>query len=122
MMNSEFVLSQSRSLAEGLLARSNIARRMDAPSVRDPVVTDGRGVHPTGVSATATEANRICELYELAYSRQPSEAEVTRATTYLDRLRSVMTQSGVATIDIEPRVWTSLCRAVLAANEFVYVE
>ena len=122
MMNSEFVLSQSRSLAEGLLARSNIARRMDAPSVRDPVVTDGRGVHPTGVSATVTEVNRIREQYELAYSRPPTEAEVTRTTTYLDRLRAAMTQSGLATIDIEPKAWTSFCRAILAANEFVYVE
>ena len=93
MMNSEFVLSQSRSLAEGFLSRSDL-----------------------------TTSNRIRELYELAYSRPPSEAEVTRATTYLERLRAAMSQSGVATIDIEPKAWTSLCRAVLAANEFVYVE
>ncbi|MEK6260137.1 MAG: DUF1553 domain-containing protein, partial [Planctomycetota bacterium] len=93
MMNSEFVLSQSRSLAEGFLSRNDLRT-----------------------------SDRIRELYELAYSRPPSEAEVTRATTYLERLRAAMSQSGLATIDIEPKAWTSLCRAVLSANEFVYVE
>ena len=122
MMNSEFVLSQSRSLAEGLLAGSNWTRRMDAPSVRQRDGSDGRGVHPTESSAASVERDRICELYELAYSRPPSDAEVTRATTYLDRLRAAMSQSGIATIDLDPKAWTSLCRAVLAANEFVYVE
>lgn len=93
MMNSEFVLTQSRSLAEGFLSRND-----------------------------QRTSDRIGQLYELAYSRPPSEAEVTRATTYLDRLRAAMSLSGLATIDFEPKAWTSLCRAVLAANEFVYVE
>ena len=53
MMNSEFVLSQSRSLAERLLTRSYLARRMDASSVRDPNATDGRGVHPTSDVASS---------------------------------------------------------------------
>ena len=65
---------------------------------------------------------RITRLYELAYSRPPAATEVTRGTAYLIRLRSAMTLSGAATVDIELPVWTSLCRAVLAANEFVYVE
>ena len=93
MMNSEFVLTQSRSLAEQLLARSDL----DTPG-------------------------RITRLYELAYSRPPTTTEVTRGTAYLARLRTARTLSGAATVDIELPVWTSLCRAVLAANEFVYVE
>ena len=122
MMNSEFVLHQSRSLAERLLTRSYLARRMDASSVRDPNATDGRGVHPTSDSTTNTEASRIHELYELAYSRPPTATEVSRGAAYLDRLRTTLNQSGVASSEVDAKSWTSLCRAVLAANEFVYVE
>ncbi len=93
MMNSAFVLDQSRVLASQLLGRTDL----DPPA-------------------------RVRHLYDLAYSRAPSEAEVSRAAGYLDRLRAAMTQSGIAAAEIEPRAWTSLCRAVLSANEFVYVE
>ncbi len=93
MMNSEFVLSQSRTLAERLLAHNSF-----------------------------TTPDRIRELYELTYSRPATEAEASRGTAYLDRLRATLSQSGVASDDVEAKAWTSFCRAVLAANEFVYVE
>ena len=93
MMNSEFVLAQSRSLAERLLARNSLST-----------------------------SERIGELYELAYSRPPTETEVSRGAAYLDRLRTTLIQSGVASSEVDAKSWTSLCRAVLAANEFVYVE
>jgi hypothetical protein len=67
-------------------------------------------------------AGRLRHLYNLAYSRDPSEGEVSRAVGYLNRLRFAMPQSELAATDIDVRIWTSLCRAVLAANEFVYVE
>ena len=93
MMNSEFVLNQSRSLAERLLVRNSLST-----------------------------PERIGELYELAYSRPATEAEVTRGTAYLERLRATLSQSGVTSSEVEAKAWTSFCRAVLAANEFVYVE
>ena len=93
MMNSAFVLDQSRVLAGQLLGLTDL----DPPA-------------------------RVRHLYDLAFSREPSEAEVSRAAGYLDRLRAAMTQSGIAAAEIEQRAWTSLCRAVLSANEFVYVE
>ena len=93
MMNSAFVLDQVRSLA--------------------------REIHAIPVSDTSA---RIRFLYQRAYSRGPSEAEVSRLTGYLDRLRSAMANSGIAETEIETRVWVSMCRAVLSANEFVYVD
>ncbi len=93
MMNSGLVLEQAQSLAGGLLERSEL----DA-------------------------AGRVRELYRQTYSRNASESEVSRAMGYLDRLRDAMAQAGIATAEIESRTWTSLCRAVLSANEFVYVE
>ncbi len=93
MMNSAFVLEQSQTLAQTLLARSDLDK--------------------TG---------RIQQLYELVFSRRATDAEVTRGLGYVDRLRAAMTESGIDSAEIESRVWTSLCRAVLSANEFVYVD
>ncbi len=93
MMNSQFVFDQSRVLAE----------RLQKQEQGD---TDGR----------------IRHLFNLAYGRDPSEAEISRGTGYLEKLRTAMTAVGIAATVIESKVWTSYCRAILSANEFVYVE
>jgi hypothetical protein len=93
MMNSAFVLDQSRVLAGRLLGRNDL-----------------------------DESARVRQLYDLAYSREPSESEISRAVGYMGRLRTAMTESGIAAFEVDLRAWTSLCRAVLSANEFVYVE
>ena len=93
MMNSAFVLEQAQTMAQTLSEQSHL----DPPA-------------------------RIHHLYQLVYGRTASEAEVSRGLGYLDRLRMAMTESGIASTEVEARAWTSLCRAVLSANEFVYVE
>lgn len=93
MMNSPFVLEQVHRLAEQLLATPETS--------------------PT---------NRLRQLYNLAYSRDPLQSEELRAMEYLGRVRAEMSHVEAATADIEVRAWISLCRAVLSANEFVYVE
>ncbi len=93
MMNSEFVLEQSRLIAQRLLQRADL----DQPA-------------------------RLRQLYQLAYSRDPSEGEVSRAAGYIDRVRGAMGQAGIVESDLDLRSWTSLSRAVLSANEFIYVE
>ena len=93
MMNSEFVLDQVQPLAQQLLARSDL-----------------------------DEAARTKALYQLAYGRDPSTTEVSRAAGYLAKLRYSLEQTGVAGTEANVRAWVSLCRAILSANEFVYVE
>lgn len=93
MMNSAFVLEQCRLLSDRL--------RNEA------------GSDPTA---------RIRRLYEMAYGRYPSAAEVSRASGYLDRLKSALEKQGVANSEIETKLWTSLSRAILSANEYVYIE
>lgn len=93
MMNSGFVLNQSQVLARQLLERKDL-----------------------------NVAETVRHLYSVAYSREPSEAEVSRSLAYLDRMRAALTQAGVGASEVELRAWTSLCRAILSANEFVYVE
>jgi hypothetical protein len=93
MMNSAFVLDRARTLATGLIERSDLDR-----------------------------PEKIERLYELAYSRSATEHDIQRATDYLDRLVAAMKQPELATTEIDMRAWISLCRAVLSANEFVYIE
>ena len=93
MMNSSFVLDQVRVLAAQMTQRKDLEL-------------------PT----------RLRLLYQLSYSRDPSEGEVARAAGYLDRIKTTLQQSGVAASEIELRAWISLCRALLSANEFIYVE
>ena len=93
MMNSSFVLDQVRVLAAQMTQRKDLEL-------------------PT----------RLRQLYQLSYSRDPSEGEVARAVGYLDRIKTTLQQSGVAASEVELRAWVSLCRALLSANEFIYVE
>lgn len=93
MMNSEIVYEQSKLLAGQMRDRQDL---------------DVRG--------------RIRHLYALSYSRDASEGEISRASGYLDRIRTAFIQSGVDPADADLRAWTSFCRALLSANEFVYVE
>jgi hypothetical protein len=93
MMNSAFVLEQTRVVAGRLLERTDL-----------------------------DTAGRVRHLYEVAYSREPSEAEVSRAAAYLERVREAMNTAGMPANEIELRSWSSLCRAVVSASEFLYAE
>ena len=92
MMNSQIAADQSRALNELLMKSS------------------------------ADETNRVRQLYERAYSRPPTDAEVTRSLAFLDRFAAASTGAGNSADTARSRAWQTLCRAVLAANEFVYTE
>ncbi len=92
MMNSPLVLEQSKRLAATLLARTDL---------------DAEG--------------RIRLLYLKAYGRPPTAVEIQRDIGYLDRF-SKAAGERIPAAELESRAWRSLCRAILAANEFLYVE
>lgn len=92
MMNSALVLEQSQGLAKHLLMRTDL---------------DATG--------------RINALYVKAYGRPPTSVEVQRDIAYLERFRAAAA-GKVPEAEVELRAWISVCRAVLAANEFMYVE
>ncbi len=96
MLNSGFVAEQARQMAERLIA--------DSPD--EP-------------------AARVEAAYQLAYSRPASVAEVERALAYVAAYASQSRADKSASESAEQadlHAWQSFCRAVLAANEFVYVE
>ena len=92
MMNSKFVSTQSLVLAKSIL---------NSPAVDDTA--------------------RVMALYERSLGRPASPADVSRALGYVERMSAL---PELASTSFPPRVraWQSLCRAVLASNEFVYVE
>jgi hypothetical protein len=92
MMNSRLMQDETRHMAAALLARE------------------------------PDDTARIRAAYTAAYGRTPSDAEVARALQYLDRFERALDLPATAATDRRVRAWQSLCRTILAANEFVYVE
>jgi len=93
MMNSKLVAAQTKALASRLL--------------KDEKLDDTGRVH---------------RVYLLCYSRLPSLQETKRALQYLDQYaearQQIQPDDGGSRLD----GWRSFCRAIIAANEFVYLE
>src|SRR5258706_13830470 len=92
MMNSQIAADQSRELAELIL------------------------------KSVADNPSRIRALYERIYTRPASDAEISRGLAFLERYASSTSGAGFSSDVAHARAWQALCRAVLAAKEFVYGE
>ena len=93
MMNSQFVAEQSRRMAERLF-------------VEEP----------------SDDVTRVTRAWQLSYSRPPSSDEVTFSLKYVDAYSGQYKLKFPDRSDVELRSWQSLCRAMMAANEFLFVE
>ncbi|MFN3652240.1 MAG: DUF1553 domain-containing protein [Armatimonadota bacterium] len=96
MLNSRLVLESSRAWADRLLA---------APDQRD--------------------ADRIGRAYEQAYGRPATRAETDSALAFLRQIQETLaSRDGGSSAAPETRrqAWQSLCRTLLAASEFLYVD
>jgi hypothetical protein len=91
MMNSDVMNEQSQRLAERLVAEH-----------------------------AGDRTARAKGLYEIALGRSPSEAEIARAVSFVERYPRGTTASGEAASEIP--AWQALCRVILSSNEFLYVE
>ncbi|CAN5821755.1 PSD1 and planctomycete cytochrome C domain-containing protein [soil metagenome] len=88
MLNSDLVLQSAEDLA---------ARLLNLEDLDDP--------------------DRVRRLYETAYGRLPTTAELSRAEAFLS------TFDGDPPSEVESRLvaWQALCQTILASNEFLYV-
>jgi hypothetical protein len=93
IMNSPLVLERTRALAAELLA---------VPELDD--------------------AGRVRRLYERCFSRPATPAEVSRSLDLVARAQSAWAASEADATKRRERAWQSLCKALLATNEFVYVD
>ncbi|MHB1081227.1 MAG: PSD1 and planctomycete cytochrome C domain-containing protein [Prosthecobacter sp.] len=70
----------------------------------------------TGMAAG--DAQRVERVFHLLYSRPPEPEEVRMATEYLGKVRLQLAAQKVPA----EQAWTSLVRALLGANEFLYLD
>ncbi len=62
------------------------------------------------------DANRLKELYALAYGRLPTKHELARAEKFLTAFGESM-----KTKENRQQAWTAFCQSLFAANEFIYL-
>ncbi|MFO0906222.1 MAG: DUF1553 domain-containing protein [Pirellulales bacterium] len=93
MLNSQITATASRELAVQLL--------------REPAVDD---------------AARVTLLYERTVSRSPKEDEVERGLAFVDRYLTAVRGQTESEGEARELAWRALARAVLSANEFVYLD
>jgi hypothetical protein len=69
------------------------------------------------------DAGRVRLLHERAFGRPPTSAETARALHFIQRAESQWQVEKVADAgERRRRAWQGLCRVLLSANEFLYVE
>jgi hypothetical protein len=93
MMNSTLMLKSTRNMAKKLLARSDF--------------DDGA---------------RIRDAWERALSRAPSASEVDRAQTFVAHVEKAMEDKEKDPAARRLFAWESFCKALLASNEFIYLD
>jgi hypothetical protein len=69
---------------------------------------------------TLDDTGRVRQIHLQAFGRPPSEKEITRSLDFVQRIESELARTKVA--DSRTQAWQSLCRVMVSANEFVYVE
>jgi hypothetical protein len=92
MMNAKLLLEQTRHMAALLLAQ------------------------PQG------DAERIRLAYERALGRPPSDQETVRMLAFLQRVETIPEIRRLESGERRQRAWQSVCRVLLASNEFLHVE
>ncbi len=93
MMNGKLMLEQTKQMARRLL---------DQPELGD--------------------AERVRWAYEIAYGRPPDERETSRALAFVRRIEERVAPQQADPQERRLLAWQSLCRVILASNEFIYVE
>ena len=66
------------------------------------------------------DAARIRQAFQTCYQREPLSSETSRSLDFLNHLEAAQPEATPA--DRRPAAWRGLCRTLLAANEFLFVE
>lgn len=93
LMNSQFLVQQSRHFAERLLAVGDLG-----------------------------DSARVALAFRIALNRDPSAKESAESTEFVKRSESVIESSEKDKEQLRVRAWAAFCQALLASAEFRYVE
>jgi len=91
LMNSKLVAKQSENLALSLLDLSS------------------------------DDASRVFEAFARFYSRPPTEFEIESSLNFIHAYEQSLRSNGMAADQLRLRSWQAFCRALMATNEFLYV-
>ncbi len=72
--------------------------------------------------AAADDAARVQTVYERAYGRPATAAETSRALAFSAAYEQKLAERSFPAEQRRERAWQGLCHALLAANEFLFVE
>ena len=91
--------------------------------MNDPLAHDVAARFAARVSAVAPgEAERLDLAYRLALGRPPAPEEREDCAGFLREYRGRLAALRTPTHELEPLAWAAFARALLSANEFVYVD
>ena len=93
IMNSKIVMEQSQALAEQLLSMED-----------------------------ADNPDRIRQLYLKVLGRPAGAEELARCLAHLEKYAAALEEKGITGNEQKLQSWQSLCRAILASNEFIYLD
>jgi hypothetical protein len=72
---------------------------------------------------TLDDTGRISTTYQRVYGRAATNDEITRNLEFIARYADALQQEGVTdAADRRVQSWQGLCRVLLAANEFIYID
>ena len=128
MMNSKLVAEQTKLMAGRVLADGSLTwgKRLACPQLNG----DKRDACPTTCAhaaqnlriETLNDAGRVALIYERALARPPTIQERDRCLDYIQRYTDAFLSRHAALEESRLRAWQSLCRTILASNEFFFVE
>jgi hypothetical protein len=93
MMNSDLMSDNAGRMADALLARDELS-----------------------------DADRIALAYERGLGRPPSAAETARMIAFVEQIAKALRSKDISANQARQKAWRSLCRVVMASNEFIYIE
>jgi hypothetical protein len=64
---------------------------------------------------------RIESIFRMLYARQPTEAELNRSLVFINAAEAEL-ENVQAPPQRTLQAWAALCRSMMAANEFVYID
>jgi hypothetical protein len=60
--------------------------------------------------------------YQLAFARRARPDEVRESLAFLDAVRTKLSPNGILAEEQALRAWSSLARALLGSNEFLFID
>ncbi len=87
-----------------------------------PVLKTSRKLAELLIGQTVDPSERIAAAFERAFGRPPTADDRTRSMAFLAKADQAYTPHEADAKAREVKVWQSFCKALMSANEFVYVD